>query len=233
MGTNRLKGREVLMKSIALIHTVKSVANTFEEKIRSVLKQEVKIYNLLDDYLAINPNEVGEFTTTNRTRLFNDVKNAELTGADLIVVTCSTLTPIVEEIRPFIAVPIIAIDDAMGKKAVTLGTKIMILATAESTIIPTLTKLEKEADKLKKTMVFKTLVNGEAFKALKKNDMDHHDELLKTQAKEIKDVDCIVLAQASMAHLEKVISEITNVPVLSSPAPCLEEIKAYIETEND
>ncbi len=217
------------MKSIALIHTVKSVANTFDEKIRNILSEEVKIYNLLDDYLAINANEVGEFTKTNRTRLFNDLKNAELTGTDLIVVTCSTLTPIVEEIRPFIAVPIIAIDDAMGKKAVTMGTKILILATAESTVVPTLNKLKKEALKDNRKINFTTLVNNKAFKALKENNMELHDQLLKDQAEDIKDVDCIVLAQASMAHLESVIGKITNIPVLSSPNPCLEEIKAFIE----
>ncbi|MFH5836744.1 aspartate/glutamate racemase family protein [Proteiniclasticum sp. C24MP] len=216
------------MKSIALIHTVKNVANTFDEKVRDVLEEEVKIYNLLDDYLAIHPNEVGEFTKTNRTRLFHDLKNAELTGADLIVVTCSTLTPIVEQIRPFLSVPVIAIDDAMGRKAVTTGEKIMILATAESTIRPTLDKLSTEALKIGKKMRFETMVNGEAFKALKRNDMEKHDALLISQAETITDVDCIVLAQASMAHLEEEIEEITGIPVLSSPDLCLEEIRSFI-----
>jgi len=215
------------MKSIALVHTVKSVANSFDEKLRNALEQEVKIYNLLDDYLALHPNEVGEFTNTNKTRLFNDLKNAELTGSDLIVVTCSTLTPIVEEIRPLISVPVIAIDDAMGRKAVTYGSRIMILATAESTIMPTLNKLRNEAKKINKEIEFSTMVNREAFTALKLNDMKKHDELLIVQAEEIKDADCIVLAQASMAHLQEEISMITGIPVLSSPGLCLDEIKLF------
>ncbi len=217
------------MKSIALIHTVKSVANTFDEKVKNVLEQEVKIYNILDDYLALHPNEVGEFTKTNKQRLYNNLINAERTGADLIVVTCSTLTPIVEEIRPFISVPIIAIDDAMGRKAVTVGRKIMILATAESTIKPTLKKLMHEAEKLGSIIEFKTMVNKEAFDCLKSNDMKKHDELLKKQVQEISDVDCIVLAQASMAHLEEEILEITRIPVLSSPKLCLEEIRVFVD----
>lgn len=118
------------MKTIALVHTVKTVANTFDEKIRSQVKDPVKIYNLLDDFLALHPNEVGEFTILNKNRLYHDLKNAELTNADLIVVTCSTLTPVVEELRPLISVPVIAIDDAMGRKAVRMGKNILILATA-------------------------------------------------------------------------------------------------------
>ena len=105
------------MKSIALIHTVKSVADTFEAKLRAGVSQDIKVYNMLDEFLAKNPNEIGEFTIENRNRLLNDVKTAEMTGADVIVTTCSTLTPVIEMIRPFIKAPVIAIDDAMAKKA--------------------------------------------------------------------------------------------------------------------
>lgn len=110
------------MKRIALIHTVKSVAVSFEEMVRKGVGREVKVHNLWDDFLANNPNETGEFTADNRNRLFLDIKAQELTGADLIVTTCSTLTPAVEMIRPFIKVPVIAIDDAMAKKALHMGT---------------------------------------------------------------------------------------------------------------
>ncbi len=105
------------MKSIALIHTVKSVASGFDDSLRNYLGYEVKIHNLWDDFLANNPNEIGEFTIQNRNRLFCDMKAQELTGADIIVTTCSTLTPAVELIRPFIQVPVIAIDDAMAEGA--------------------------------------------------------------------------------------------------------------------
>lgn len=104
------------MKSIALIHTVKTVANSFEQKLKDYVGEPVKIHNLWDDFLANNPNEIGEFTIENRCRLYNDIKSAEMTGADMIVVTCSTLTPVVNMIRPFVRVPLIAIDDAIGKE---------------------------------------------------------------------------------------------------------------------
>ena len=78
------------MKSIALIHTVKSVAAGFDDSLRNYLGYEVKIHNLWDDFLANNPNEVGEFTIQNRNRLLCDMKAQELTGADIIVTTCST-----------------------------------------------------------------------------------------------------------------------------------------------
>ena len=54
------------MKSIALIHTVKTVANSFEQQLKDYVGEPVKIHNLWDDFLANNPNEIGEFTIENR-----------------------------------------------------------------------------------------------------------------------------------------------------------------------
>ena len=62
------------MKSIALIHTVKTVACSFDQQLKDYVGEPVKIHNLWDDFLANNPNEIGEFTIENRCRLYNDIK---------------------------------------------------------------------------------------------------------------------------------------------------------------
>jgi aspartate/glutamate racemase len=218
------------MKSIAIIHTVQSVAATFGDTLRNALDEEVKIHTIWDDFLASNPNEIGEFTIENRNRLFYDVKAAELTGADVIVTTCSTLTPVINMIRPFIKPPLIAIDDAMGRKAVTYGPNILVLATADSTTAPTRNKLMQEAEKLGVEVTLSHMVCASAYCALKAMQMDKHDELLLEQVKEVSGYDCIVLAQASMAHLESAISERCGCPVLSSPQLCINEVKEVLKS---
>lgn len=218
------------MKSIALIHTVKTVANSFEQKLKDYVGEPVKIHNLWDDFLANNPNEIGEFTIENRCRLYNDIKSAEMTGADMIVVTCSTLTPVVNMIRPFVRVPLIAIDDAMGRKAVTCGERILVLATAGSTEGPMREKLNAEAAKLGKSIQIDFQANAEAFQAMKAVQMERHDAILLDMAKNISGYDCVVLAQASMAHLDQKIEAICKIPVLSSPGLCLEQVKETLKT---
>ena len=218
------------MKSIALIHTVRTVAVSFDEQLKAYVGEEVKVHNLWDDFLANHPNEVGEFTIENRNRLFLDIKAAEMTGADMIVVTCSTLTPVVGMIRPFVKVPLIAIDDAMGREAVACGERILILATAGSTREPLTEQLLAEAEKLGKEVQIDFRDNPEAFKALKEVQMDRHDALLLQMAEEISGYDCVVLAQASMAHLDKKIEEICKIPVLSSPTLCLEQVKETLKS---
>lgn len=218
------------MKKIALIHTVQPVAASFGDTLKRYVNEDVKIHNLWDDFLASDPNEVGEFTVDNRNRLFFDIKSAEMTGADMIVVTCSTLTPAVDMIRPFVKVPLIAIDDAMGRKAVTYGEKILILATASSTKEPLTNKLLAEAEKIGKTVRIDFRDNAEAYAAMKAVQMEQHDALVLEMAKEISGYDCVVLAQASMAHLDKKIEEICKIPVLSSPTLCLEQVKETLKS---
>ena len=218
------------MKSIALIHTVKTVANSFEQKLKDYVGEPVKIHNLWDDFLANNPNEIGEFTIENRCRLYNDIKSAEMTGADMIVVTCSTLTPVVNMIRPFVRVPLIAIDDAMGREAVTCGERILVLATAGSTEGPMREKLNAEAAKLGKSIQIDFQANAEAFQAMKAVQMERHDAILLDMAKNISGYDCVVLAQASMAHLDQKIEAICEIPVLSSPGLCMEQVKEKLKT---
>lgn len=217
------------MKSIALIHTVKSVADTFEAKLRAGVSQDIKVYNMLDEFLAKNPNEIGEFTIENRNRLLNDVKTAEMTGADVIVTTCSTLTPVIEMIRPFIKAPVIAIDDAMAKKSVTFGPKVLVMATAESTIEPTKNKVAAEAALAGVEVELSEMVLMDAFKAMQSQNMIEHDRILRDRSKEIKGFDCIVLAQASMAHMEAEIEKITGCPTLSSPALCIAQVNEAIK----
>lgn len=220
------------MKKVALIHTVKSVSNTFEEKLKSSFNEEIKVSNILDDFLSNNANELGEFTIDNRNRLFMDIKSQELTGADVIVTTCSTLTPAVEMIRPFVKIPVIAIDDAMARKGITFGKRVLVMATAQSTVEPTKEKLQVEAAKARVELEIDSLVNHEAFTAIKALDSKKHDELLRDSAKAISGYDCVILAQASMAHMEKEISEICRCPVISSPSLCIEEIRETLNKIN-
>ncbi len=215
------------MKRIVLIHTVKSVYETFEKDLRAVTG-DIKVYNMLDDFLVADSIERGAFTVDNRMRLMHDLSSAQLTGADLIVVTCSTLTPHVVAARPFFTTPIIAIDDAMCSLAVKQGRKVTVLATAESTVSPTLKKLEEEAASQQKVVSLSSLCCPEALVHLKAGQKARHDKLVLDMAREVKDSDTIVLAQASMAHLQDLVQAQTRIRTFSSPQLCILEVAKRI-----
>lgn len=217
------------MATIALIHTVPSVYASFPGLVRETLGPDTAVLNTVDEYLASDPAEKGEFTKTNLNRLHALLRNAELTGPDAIVVTCSTLSPPVEMLRPFIAVPLVTIDGAMLRLAAEAGGHIAVMATARSAVGPVKEGLLREAAKLGKTPDLETIVLDDAYAAIKRLDKETHDRLVKEAASRFSGRDLIVLAQASMAHLEDEVGRISGVRTLSSPKLCMEELKKIVK----
>ncbi len=215
------------MKSVALIHTVPTVYATFGAQIKEHIP-DLKVTNTVDEFLASDAEEQGLMTPTNRSRLFALLKTSEATGADVIVVTCSTLSPMVDELRPYIGIPMLTIDEAMLSEAVQLGERILVAATANSTIGPTTDHLEIQATKAGKQVAVSHVVCSDAYKAIKNRDTDGHDRSVLAALENIKDVDVIVLAQASMAHLEARVADSTGVPVVSSPNRCIRKLSEVL-----
>jgi len=212
------------MKKVAVIYTVPSVYASFPELIRNTIPN-VEIANTVDEFLSLDPNARGEFTINNLNRLHMLLRCAEMTGAGAIVTSCSTLTPHVEKLRMLIETPIVTIDGAMFRAAASMGTKVAILATARSAVGPAREGLAKAGSQAGKELDIEDIVNDEAFAAVKRMEIDRHDTLVLESAAAVSGRDVIILAQASMAHLEKKIEEKTGIPTLSGPRFCMEELK--------
>ena len=217
------------MKKIAAVYTVPSVYASFPALVRETLGGDTIVVNTVDEYLASDPAEKGEFTATNLSRLHAILRNAEMTGPDAIVVTCSTLSPPVEKLRPLISVPLLTIDGAMLRLAVELGARMAIVATAQSTVGPAKEGLAREAEKAGKTLDLEVMVLDDAYAAIKRMDKETHDRLVKEAVKGIAGRDVVLLAQASMAHLEEDVERICGIRTLSSPKLCMEELKKTVQ----
>ncbi len=211
------------MKQIACLYTVYSVIESFSKQLKDAVPEGTKIHTLYDDFLATDPAELGRFTEVNLERLRCDLRACALTGADLIVVTCSTITPAVRALRSQFSVPILAIDDIMMKQAVRLGTRIGLIATANSTKEPSTDALLAAAGEAGKEIELETRCNEAAILALKAGRAEEHDRLVFAMAEELRDRDVLVLAQASTAYLAPRLTAKFGIPVISSPELCVKE----------
>ena len=217
------------MKRIACIHTVYSVIDSFTRQLREGIPGDIKIHTLYDDFLATDPADTGKFSAINHQRLRLDFQACALTGADVIVVSCSTLSPSVRLLRGEVNVPVVAIDDAMVADAVAAGSRIGLLATANSTVGPSSSALRAAAQAAGKEIQLQVLCNEEAIRARKAGDQAAHDRLVLELADRLDPCDVIVLAQASMAHMEDAVARRTGTPALSSPARCIRQVRAVLE----
>ena len=217
------------MRKIALLHTVLPVATSFEGELRAALAVEVKVYNVWDQFLSLDPNDVGVFTRAHQRRLLHDLERCAETGAELVVVTCSTLTPHLPLLRPLVGVPVLAMDEAMLEKALTYGDRVLVVATAGSTIAASAEKIAENAAALGRSVTVERMVVERAFRAMQANDPVEHDRLLTEALADVRDYDCIVLAQGSMARCSAAIEAATGIPTLARPALCIAQVKARLE----
>ena len=217
------------MKRIACIHTVYSVIDSFTRQLREGIPGDFKIHTLYDDFLASDPADTGKFSAINHQRLRLDFQACALTGADVIVVSCSTLSPSVRLLRGEVNVPVVAIDDAMVAAAGAAGGGSGRRAPPNSTVVPRSSALQPAAAAAGTEIQLQVLCNEEANRAMKSGDKATHDRLVLELAEQLAPCDVLVLAQASMAHMEAAVAERTGVPVLSSPKRCIAQVREILE----
>ena len=217
------------MKQIILVHTVQTMYLTFEKRVRAALKEEVKINNILDTFFSSNINELGYVSVENMNRLYHTLKSAELARPVCIPVVCSTLSPYLEQLQPFISAPLLQIDKRLGPQAISKGDSIMVFASAPSAEKATISLVQKAAREAGRSVNISSVHNTRALEGLLSGDMETYDDQMLETAKKIKGVDIIVFAQGSSEHLSEKVSDLTGIPVITAPALLLEDIRAAVE----
>jgi Asp/Glu/hydantoin racemase len=207
------------MKKLGLIHTSATLVPVFAQLCKEKLPG-VETFNIVDDSLVKGIREAGAITPQISKRVADYLKSAELAGANQILVTCSSIGPAVEAGAKYVRVPVLRVDQPMADQAVATGMKIGVIATLQTTLEPTADLITRRASAAgKKIELISKLCEG-AFDALMSGDAATHDAKVSATLGELsKQVEVIVLAQASMARVvEKLPSEDKRVPILASPA---------------
>ena len=214
------------MPRLAVLHTVSALAERFKPMFRDALGDRIDTFHMVDESLLQDLMRHGPKPGITR-RVVSFAERAEDAGADLIVFTCSSTSPGIDVARQTVGVPILKIDDPMAAKAVQLGKRIGVVCTANSTVGPSTEIVRTHAREQKREVQVEGLLVQGAFQALSAGKRDEHDRLVREAAIGLaKRSDVIVLAQASMAHLEESIAAEAKVPVLSSPRLCVEAVAA-------
>jgi len=130
-------------------------------------------------------------------------KAAEISGADLIVNSCSTVGEVADIYAKEVSIPVMKIDLPMAQEAVSLGTRIALIATVETTLGPSQRLIEKEGAKVGKQMECTQYLQNPAWDALQAGHPEEHNRILMESIRELDKMgyDAIVMAQVSMRAL--------------------------------
>lgn len=212
-------------KTIVAIYTGKGLADPLQAVINKTLP-DWRLVSIIDDQIIGEVKLAGSPDPATYDRLISYYRAAEAMGADVILNTCSSVGDVVYEGRKTVQIPIVRIDEAMARKAVSTCQTIGVVATLRSTLDPTMRLLNIEAQKIGKTITAVDGLADGAYQALVDGHPELHDELIaKTVIKLAEKVDCVLLAQGSMARMEKKLNEMVKIPVYASPQLCLDAIR--------
>jgi len=212
---------------VAFVHTVTGVLEMFKARVAEELPDldafHILNEGLLQDLLrGKDPHVVFDALTA-------QLAVAETTGADLIVMTCSSTSPGVAVARRTLGVPIVKVDDPMAQLAVETGSVIGLLCTASSTLAASTDLLHEHARALGRDVVVEPMLITAAYDALHRGDKDQHDRLVEQAAMELAPrVEVIVLAQASLAHLQTKLADQLGIDVLASPGLLMDALRARL-----
>ncbi|WP_421939806.1 aspartate/glutamate racemase family protein [Pedobacter sp.] len=212
-------------KTLGLVHTSATLVPVFQQLCTEYLPN-VNVFNIVDDSLIKDVIAKNELTKLTSRRVVNYVGSAELAGADLVLVTCSSIGAAVEASAELTGVPVLRVDQPMADLAVQTGKKIGVIATLPTTLGPTSDLVKRRAALAGKEIELTSRLCEGAFEALMGGNPAKHDEMVAKALIELSaQVDVIVLAQASMSRVVDNLQESEKkVPILASPTLAIKHI---------
>jgi len=214
-----------MAQTLALIHT-SQVFLTVETMMKTMFAEimpDVRLINIMDDSLLPDVMAGQKISPAVIRRMCAYVVAAETAGADAVLSLCSSLGPAIDVARKLVSIPVIKIDDAHTEKAAREADRVGVMATAATTLAPTVALIREKAAALKKDVEVHESLSNSAFEALMRGEKDQHDAMVLDAARQLAPkVDLILFAQASMTRLAPSVEQATGLRVLTSPRLAIE-----------
>lgn len=163
----------------------------------------IDVFNIMDDSLLKETLASGGINEDICTRMLNYGQAAQLSGADAIIVTCTSVNEATEKMKAFLKIPIINIEEPVAELAVENGTRIGVIGTIPTSPIAIGRTIKAKAAQMNKEIEIVNCVVDGAFDILCSGDRDKHDEMVcEALYKLAEEVDVIAFAQISMSLLK-------------------------------
>lgn len=209
---------------LILFHTASSNVEIFDALLRQ-MAPDIPARHVVDEAILCDVRDAGTVTPAVSARVRSGLTPL-LHHSALVLCTCSTIGALAEQISR----RVMRVDRPMAERAVSLGRRIGVAATLQSTLAPTQALLHEVAQQAGQPIETIELFIPSAWPFMARGDQVGYAReiaahLAAACARDRFDV--IVLAQASMAVAEPLCAELPC-PVLSSPRLGVEAaVRAY------
>lgn len=221
-----------MKKRVGVVHTFLYSVEDLKALFRKYLP-DVEMINIIDDSLLEEALANKGITPGIINRMCGYYSNLQDLGCVCCLNQCSSVGEAADVAQNLIRIPILKIDAPMAQKAVELGNRIAVIATAISTVEPSSRLVERMASRAgKEVSVTRCYVEGAYDCLLKTGDRQEHNDLVTAKVREAaKDNDVIVMAQGSMYQLVPLLSDV-QIPVLTSLESGVAQLRAAVDAAN-
>ena len=218
---------------LAMLHTVPGLVAGMETLAARTVPG-IRVLHYVDESLLQDTIARGTTPGHVRRRLVNYARYAEESGAQALLVSCSSIGEAATAAAYFVSIPVLRIDTPMAGLAVASGDRIGVLATLSATLGPTTRLVQDSAKRQGKTPTITARIVDGAFSALRAGDRAMHDRLVLTAFSELAaECDVVVLAQASMARvIEHTQDQAGGPTVLTSPDSGMSQLSTLFPSQD-
>ena len=191
--------------------------------------REIEILSFKDPSIIQEANEAGRVTHGCARRLLDLYEQAAAAGAKVLLNACSSVGDVAKAAQPLyemMGIRIVRIDEGMAMDAVRRFRRIGVVATLRSTMVPT-KRLVQECTARQGIEAYVVEALAEGTFGLDREQFI--ERLIEAGRMVAGRVDALLFAQGSMAYAERVVSEATALPVLSSIGYGAAAVRAAVE----
>jgi Asp/Glu/hydantoin racemase len=219
-----------MTRKLIFIHTLPSLVEPFNELVKEIFPKDVESIHIADEIILKAVLAQGGLSPFIHQRVAEHVIAAQQAGADVVQFTCSSISPCVDSSSPMVEIPVLKIDEPMVDKAISIGARIGVAATAPTTLKPTTDLVYTRSNAVDKRVEVDSVLCEGAYEALFSGDKETHDQIVRQTLQQLMTRnDVILLAQASMARVvDSIPADERIVPILTSPRLAIERARDVI-----
>jgi Asp/Glu/hydantoin racemase len=221
-----------MARRIVFVHTVLSVAPQFVDLARELLPPDVEAWHVVDELLAKVVAAQGHLSPFAYRRVADHARAAEEAGASMVQLTCSSISPCTDAVSAHVGIPVFKIDEPMADRAISLGRRIGVAATATTALDPTADLIRLRAEAAGRRVEVRPVLCAGAYAHLVAGDLEMYDRVVReTLEQMVQDNDVVVLAQASMAGAAQDLKPAFGVSILTSPRLAVERLARLLNSQ--
>jgi hypothetical protein len=208
---------------VALVSSTRAVFGPMETAFREIFP-EAQILHLLDETLIEDFRREGGLSPHSRRKALQMALTAQEAGVDGILVTCSTLSPSVDDFRPFLKTPIVKIDEPVIEEVVQKADTIGLLATAETVLKSVEPLVMKKAREVGRRISIRPFIKGDVWPLLQKDPAAFYRAIAGAATEAAKECQAVILTQVSIAPGRNYVEENLRNRVYASPTYAVQAI---------